>query len=171
VARSRLPNCWNFRIRSNFGQNVAFAYFPQFRIFSAGGGRFIEFDREIKSWTPVTYDAILELDSPFCRVIGGNFEHGIVEPLEICRDDRLVRIVWAGNVARWNDLGRAEDLLLLIVKEDGRAQRLQYRALGTYAHEMRFVGWRGGCEWHVNMAPLDRSNRLLRGSRPLWKVR
>ncbi|WLA63799.1 hypothetical protein [Bradyrhizobium diazoefficiens] len=40
-------------------RDAAFACFPQFRIFSARGGQFIEFDSETKKWNPVSYDTIM----------------------------------------------------------------------------------------------------------------
>lgn len=54
----------------------------------------------------------------------GAFLSPTVLALEICRDYRVVRLVWAGNVAGGNDLGCAEDVFFLIVKENVCAQCL-----------------------------------------------
>lgn len=40
-------------------RDAAFACFPQFRMFSVHGGQFVEFDRETRKWSPVSYDTIL----------------------------------------------------------------------------------------------------------------
>ncbi|MGY3618078.1 hypothetical protein [Bradyrhizobium sp. USDA 10063] len=40
-------------------RDAAFACFPQFRIFSVHGGQFVEFDRETRKWSPVSYDTIM----------------------------------------------------------------------------------------------------------------
>jgi hypothetical protein len=40
-------------------RDLAFGQFPDCRIFSVLEGRFVEFDRETRQWTPVTYDTIM----------------------------------------------------------------------------------------------------------------
>lgn len=64
--------------------------------------------------------------------------------------------MWSGNVTGGNDLGCAEDVLQLVIKEDVRAQRLQYRPLGADANEMRFVGWRSPIAEGVHHASMGR---------------
>jgi hypothetical protein len=41
-------------------RDLAFAQFPDCRIFSALDGRFVEFDRGTGKWIPVTYDKIMD---------------------------------------------------------------------------------------------------------------
>lgn len=40
-------------------REAAFACFPQFRIFSVLGGQFVEFDGTTRTWTQISYDAIM----------------------------------------------------------------------------------------------------------------
>jgi hypothetical protein len=40
-------------------RDVAFRLFPEYRIFSTHNGQFVEFDRDTREWTPVSYDTIM----------------------------------------------------------------------------------------------------------------
>jgi hypothetical protein len=44
---------------TQIARDVAFACFPEFRIFSVLDGRFVEFDREAMQWSPVSYETIM----------------------------------------------------------------------------------------------------------------
>jgi|EndMetStandDraft_9_1072997.scaffolds.fasta_scaffold258313_1 hypothetical protein len=40
-------------------RDIAFGLFPEYRIFSALNGQFVEFDRGTLKWNPITYDTIM----------------------------------------------------------------------------------------------------------------